>query len=76
MFDSSDGSDARALTRLRVCVGSSDHSLLVNEIHCKYQHIRHYEPFDIRKRVSKIRDEKELARNYKVSGRQITKGRI
>ena len=26
--------------------------------------IRHYEHFDIRKRVSKISDEKELARNY------------
>ena len=33
--------------------------------------IRHYEHFDIRKRVSKISDEKELARNYIVSGRQM-----
>ena len=32
MFNSSDGSDARALTRLRVCTGASDHPLLVNEI--------------------------------------------
>ena len=32
MFNSSDGSDARALTRLRGCAGSSDHSLLINEI--------------------------------------------
>ena len=32
-----------------------------------YQHFRQYEHFGIHKRVSKISDEKELARNYKVS---------
>ena len=67
MFDSSDGSDETG-----VCAGSSDHSLLVDGIstivyECQsvhnvgYQHLRHNEHFDIRKRVSKINDEIELA---------------
>ena len=53
MFDSSDGSDETA--RMRMLVWS-----ISARRWDKYQHLRHYEHFDIRKRVSKIIDEKEL----------------
>ena len=63
MFDSSDGSDETARMRRLVLSFSARRW-------DKYQHLRHYVHFDIRKRVSKIRDEKELATNV-VSGRQM-----
>ena len=59
MFDSSSdpitGSEiaATALTRRRVCAGSSDHSLLVDGISTNISDI-------MCKRVSEISDEKEL----------------
>ena len=53
-IDSSDGSDETARMRRLVWSFSARRW-------DKYQHLRHNEHFDIRKRVSKIRDEKEFA---------------
>ena len=51
---------ATALARMRICAGSSDHSLLVDGINANISDI-------MRKRVSKISDKREL--KALVSGR-------
>ena len=43
----------------------------INDRITRNAQIRHFEHFDIRKRVSMVSDEKELARDYIVSGRQM-----
>ena len=60
MFDSSDGSDETARMRRLVWSFSARRW-------DKYQHLRHYEHFDIRKRVSKIRDEEDSDQFFNTS---------